>query len=659
MFFWARLVTDFDVFISYPHQDKTMAHAACAKLEAAGIRCWIAPRDVMAGAEWAAAIMDAIDRSRVMVLIFSSSANRSKQIHREVQTAFDKEVPVVPFRIEDVAPEKSLAYYIRPVHWLDALTPPLEKHLGHLVETVNALLQYNADKDDLDVEKLSRGRVRKLDRDPPSAGDTVEETLSILRRLKDKYEQRHGVWISDSALLTAAKLSHRYNGDRLSPEKAVDLIHGAADRLRLQLDSKPEALDAIDREIVRLEIEQQALKGEYHPSSTEYLTVLEKNLSSLKKRSADLNVRWELEKGKFAEAHRLKTDLDHLRAELASAQRRGEYERAGELAYARIPELEKRLKGAMFAEVVTAHTVAEVVSRWIGAPLDWVLAQAGLEGSEGDKERLLRLEERLGKRVIGQAEAVKTVSAVVRRARAGLQDPDRPIASFIFLGPTGVGKTELTKALAEVMFEDEAALVHYEEGCTLMEAVRGRPHQVVVFDGIDKTNSDVVKMLLQLLEHGRLIGEQGHIVDFRNTAIVMTSNRLGSEFCLQEGEDANVARDHVMSVVRKTLLPELLDRVDEIIVFNRLGRYQMMKIVDIQIAKLAKRFENRRIKIELERSAREWLADKGWEPAYGARTLKRLMEKAVRDPLADRMLLGGIKDGDKVVISAGENGLVF
>jgi ATP-dependent Clp protease ATP-binding subunit ClpB len=513
---------------------------------------------------------------------------------------------------------------------------------------------------------------------------SVEDTISILRGLKDKYEQHHGVRITDSALVAAATLSHRYITDRYLPDKAIDLIDEAAARLKMQVDSKPEELDSIDREIVRLKIEQEALRKESDPGSKERLKRLEKELVALEKRSADLTARWKAEKDKLSDAQKLKTELDHLRVELANAQRKGEYQRAGELAYGRIPEIEKKLKnieaaegkGAMVEEAVTADHVAQVVSRWTGVPVERML--------EGEKEKLLRMEEQLGKRVIGQAEAVKAVSTAVRRARAGLQDPHRPIGSFMFLGPTGVGKTELTKALAEYLFDDENALIRidmseymekhsvarligappgyvgYEEGGTLTEAVRRRPYQVVLFDEIEKAHPDVFNVLLQVLDDGRLTDGQGHTVDFRNTLIVMTSN-LGSEYLANqpEGQDSDAVRDQVMAVVRANFRPEFLNRVDEIILFHRLKRSDMTKIVDIQMARLAKLLEDRKITIVLEPSARDWLAEKGYDPAYGARPLKRVIQKSVQDPLSELILSGRIKDGEKLVISAGKQGLTF
>ena len=512
----------------------------------------------------------------------------------------------------------------------------------------------------------------------------VEDTISILRGLKDKYEQHHGVRIADSAIVSAATLSHRYITDRFLPDKAIDLIDEAAARLKMQVDSKPEELDSIDREIVRLKIEQEALKKESDPGSKDRLKRLEAELKELEKRSADLTSRWKAEKEKLSDAQKLKTELDQLRAELANAQRKGEFQRAGELAYGRIPELEKKLKaietdeakGAMVEETVTADHVAQVVSRWTGVPVDRML--------EGEKEKLLRMEDELAKRVIGQQEAVRAVSTAVRRARAGLQDPHRPIGSFMFLGPTGVGKTELTKALAEYLFDDENALIRidmseymekhavarligappgyvgYEEGGALTEAVRRRPYQVVLFDEIEKAHPDVFNVLLQVLDDGRLTDGQGHTVDFRNTLIVMTSN-LGSDFLVNqpEGQDSDAVKDQVMAVVRAAFRPEFLNRVDEIILFHRLKKAEMGRIVDIQISRLQKLLDDRKITIKLDASARDWLAEKGWDPAYGARPLKRVIQKSVQDPLAEMILAGKIKDGEKVNVSGDKLGLTF
>src|SRR5450631_1554495 len=515
---------------------------------------------------------------------------------------------------------------------------------------------------------------------------TVEDTVSILRGLKDKYEQHHGVRITDSALVAAAILSHRCITDRFLPDKAIDLIDEAGARLKMQVDSKPEELDSIDREIVRLKIEQEALKKESDPGSKDRLKRLEGELKELEKKSADITGRWKAEKEKLSDAQKLKTELDQLRAELANAQRRGEYQRAGELAYGRIPELEKKLKategseasgkGAMMEETVTADHVAGVVSRWTGVPVDRML--------EGEKDKLLRMEGELAKRVIGQKEAVQAVSTAVRRARAGLQDPHRPIGSFMFLGPTGVGKTELTKALAAYLFDDENALIRidmseymekhsvarligappgyvgYDEGGALTEAVRRRPYQVVLFDEIEKAHPDVFNVLLQVLDDGRLTDGQGRTVDFRNTLIIMTSN-LGSEYLVNqpEGEDTSAVRDQVMSVVRAAFRPEFLNRIDEIILFHRIKKSEMTRIVDIQMTRLQKLLDDRKIAITLDAGAREWLAEKGWDPAYGARPLKRVIQKWVQDPLAEMILAGSIKDGEKVSVSAGKQGLTF
>jgi ATP-dependent Clp protease ATP-binding subunit ClpB len=513
---------------------------------------------------------------------------------------------------------------------------------------------------------------------------TVEDTVSILRGLKDKYEQHHGVRITDSALVSAATLSNRYITDRFLPDKAIDLVDEAAARLKMQVDSKPEELDSIDREVVRLKIEQEALKKESDAGSKDRLKNLDKELAQLEQRSAELTSQWKAEKDKLSDAQKIKTELDQLRNELASAQRKGEYQRAGELAYGRIPELEKKLatveskqaSGASMEEAVTANHIAQVVSRWTGVPVDRML--------EGEKEKLLHMEDQIGKRVVGQNEAVRSVSTAVRRARAGLQDPHRPIGSFMFLGPTGVGKTELTKALAEFLFDDESALVRidmseymekhsvarligappgyvgYEEGGALTEAVRRRPYQVILFDEIEKAHPDVFNILLQVLDDGRLTDGQGRTVDFRNTLIIMTSN-LGSQFLVDqaEGEDTDQVRDQVMAVVRASFRPEFLNRIDEIILFHRLQRSEMGHIVDIQIGRLQKLLDERKITITLDAAAREWLADKGYEPAYGARPLKRVIQKSLQDPLAELILSGKVKDGDTVAVSATKFGITF
>jgi ATP-dependent Clp protease ATP-binding subunit ClpB len=513
---------------------------------------------------------------------------------------------------------------------------------------------------------------------------TVEDTISILRGLKDKYEQHHGVRITDSALVAAATLSNRYITDRFLPDKAIDLMDEAAARLKMQVDSKPEELDSLDREIIRLKIEQEALKKESDAGSKSRLQTLEKELADLEERSAALTARWSAEKSKLTNAQKLKSELDTLRIELANAQRRGEYQRAGELAYGRIPELEKKLaeieakenSGEMMEEAVTANHIAQVVSRWTGVPVDKML--------EGEKDKLLRMEDSLSKRVVGQAEAVRAVATAVRRSRAGLQDPNRPMGSFMFLGPTGVGKTELTKALAEYLFDDETAMVRldmseymekhsvsrligappgyvgYDEGGALTEAVRRRPYQVVLFDEIEKAHPDVFNVLLQVLDDGRLTDGQGRTVDFRNTLIIMTSN-LGSEFLVNqpEGEDTSAVREQVMGTVRAHFRPEFLNRVDEIILFHRLQKSEMGRIVEIQFGRLQKLLEERKITLTLDAAARDWLAAKGWDPAYGARPLKRVIQRNLQDPLAEMILAGEVADGDRVAISVEGNVLTF
>ncbi|RUV86296.1 ATP-dependent chaperone ClpB [Mesorhizobium sp. M1A.F.Ca.IN.022.07.1.1] len=513
---------------------------------------------------------------------------------------------------------------------------------------------------------------------------TVEDTVSILRGLKEKYEQHHKVRISDSALVSAATLSNRYIADRFLPDKAIDLADEAASRLRMQVDSKPEALDEIDRRIMQLKIEREALKVEKDDASKDRLTKLEKDLADLEEQSTELTAKWQAEKHKLGLAADLKKQLDEMRNELAIAQRKGEFQRAGELAYGKIPELEKKLKEAeaqdgkagMVEEVVTPDHVAHVVSRWTGIPVDKML--------EGQREKLLRMEDEIGKRVVGQGEAVQAVSKAVRRARAGLQDPNRPIGSFMFLGPTGVGKTELTKALAAFLFDDESAMVRidmsefmekhsvarligappgyvgYEEGGALTEAVRRRPYQVVLFDEIEKAHPDVFNVLLQVLDDGRLTDGQGRTVDFRNTLIVMTSN-LGAEYLvnLRDDQDVDAVRDEVMGVVRASFRPEFLNRVDEVILFHRLRREDMDRIVEIQLKRLENLLVDRKITLSLDHDAIEWLAGKGYDPAYGARPLKRVMQKELQDPLAEKILLGEILDGSTVKVTAGSDRLNF
>lgn len=513
---------------------------------------------------------------------------------------------------------------------------------------------------------------------------TVEDTISILRGLKEKYEQHHRVRITDSALVSAATLSNRYITDRFLPDKAIDLVDEASARLRMQVDSKPEELDSIDREIVRLKIEQEALKKESDAGSRERLKRLESELAELEARSAAITATWKAEKDKLGQAAEIKTKLDNARNELAQAQRKGEYQRAGELAYGEIPQLEKALaeieangeQPGMVEEAVTPDHVAQVVSRWTGVPVDKML--------EGEKEKLLHMEQNLASRVVGQAEAVEAVSKAVRRARAGLQDPNRPIGSFMFLGPTGVGKTELTKALASFLFDDETAMVRidmseymekhsvarligappgyvgYEEGGALTEAVRRRPYQVVLFDEVEKAHPDVFNVLLQVLDDGRLTDGQGRTVDFRNVLIIMTSN-LGSEFLVNqpEGQDSDAVRGEVMGVVRHAFRPEFLNRIDDIILFHRLRRSDMGAIVDIQMGRLGKLLVDRKITLDLSPEARDWLAEKGYDPAYGARPLKRVIQKSVQDPLAELLLSGAIRDGETVPVTVGPAGLML
>jgi ATP-dependent Clp protease ATP-binding subunit ClpB len=504
---------------------------------------------------------------------------------------------------------------------------------------------------------------------------TVEDTISILRGLKEKYEAHHGVRITDPAIIAAATLSDRYISDRFLPDKAIDLIDEAASRQRMQVDSKPEELDELDRRIMQLKIEQEALKKESDTASKDRLKKLGAELGEFEEKSAALTQRWKAEKDKVGQAAKLKEDLDTARNALAQAQRKGDYAEAGKLAYGTIPELEKKLaeaetkQGQLVDEAVTANHVAQVVSRWTGVPVDKML--------EGEREKLLKMEEEIARRVVGQKEAVVAVSTAVRRARAGLQDPNRPIGSFMFLGPTGVGKTELTKALAAFLFDDESAMVRidmseymekhsvarligappgyvgYEEGGALTEAVRRRPYQVVLFDEIEKAHPDVFNVLLQVLDDGRLTDGQGRTVDFRNVLIVMTSN-LGSEYLvnLDEEQDTKAVEKEVMAVVRGHFRPEFLNRVDEIILFHRLRREDMGDIVDIQFKRLQRLLDERKITLSLEPKGRQWLADKGYDPHYGARPLKRVIQKWVQDPLAQELLSGAIADGSTVKIGA-------
>ena len=512
---------------------------------------------------------------------------------------------------------------------------------------------------------------------------TVEDTISILRGLKERYELHHGVRITDGAIVAAATLSNRYITDRFLPDKAIDLIDEAASRLRMQVDSKPEEIDELDRRIIQLKIEREALKKESDPASRERLGKLEKELAELEQRSNELTAEWRAEKESLASAAKLKEELDQARIAVERALREGKYEEAGRLQYSTIPELERKLKAAeeagqhrMLEEAVTAEHVAAVVSRWTGIPVDKML--------EGEREKLLAMEENLRKRVVGQEEALVAVANAVRRARAGLQDPNRPIGSFLFLGPTGVGKTELCKALAEFLFDDEAAMIRidmseymekhtvarligappgyvgYEEGGALTEAVRRRPYQVILFDEVEKAHPDVFNVLLQVLDDGRLTDGQGRTVDFRNTLIVLTSNLGGDLLAAQaEGRDSSEVREQVMAIVRAAFRPEFLNRLDEIILFHRLFPEQMGAIVEIQLARLKKLLEDRKITLDIDKSAIAWLARAGYDPVYGARPLKRVIQRELQNPLASMILEGRIKDGDRVRITAGDGGLII
>ena len=510
----------------------------------------------------------------------------------------------------------------------------------------------------------------------------VEDTISILRGLKEKYELPHGVRIADAAIVAAATLSNRYITDRFLPDKAIDLIDEAAARLRMQVDSKPEELDELDRRIIQLKIEQEALKKEHDKASIDRLSRIDSDLEELEGRAKDLSERWKSEKAKIGLGQKLKEEIEKARNELVIAQRRGDYAEAGRIAYGILPDLESKLRdsesavedGVLLNEVVRSEDIAQVVSRWTGVPVDKML--------EGEREKLLQMEEHLSRRVVGQSEAVHAVSTAVRRARAGLQDPQRPIGSFMFLGPTGVGKTELTKALAGFMFDDDAALlrvdmseymekhavarligappgyVGYEEGGALTEAVRRRPYQVILFDEIEKAHPDVFNVLLQVLDDGRLTDGQGRTVDFRNVIIIMTSN-LGADLLVgqREGEDSHALRQQVMQAVKSHFRPEFLNRVDEIILFHRLKRSDMSAIVDIQLSRLERLLEDRKIKIGLDGAAKAWLAEKGYDPTYGARPLKRVIQKNVQDPLAHLLLSGEVQNGQTVTISVEKGGL--
>ncbi|MBS8226303.1 ATP-dependent chaperone ClpB [Vannielia litorea] len=512
---------------------------------------------------------------------------------------------------------------------------------------------------------------------------TVEDTVSILRGIKEKYELHHGVRISDSALVAAAQLSHRYITDRFLPDKAIDLVDEAASRLRMEVDSKPEELDQLDRQILQMQIEAEALKKEDDQASKDRLEKLEKELSDVQEKSAEMTAQWQAERDKLDSARELKEQLDHARAQLEQAKREGNLAKAGELSYGVIPGLEKQLAEAeasesdvMVEEAVRPEQIAEVVERWTGIPTARML--------EGEREKLLRMEDEIGKRVIGQRQAVRAVSNAVRRARAGLNDEARPLGSFLFLGPTGVGKTELTKALAEFLFDDDSAMVRidmsefmekhavarligappgyvgYDEGGVLTEAVRRRPYQVVLFDEVEKAHPDVFNVLLQVLDDGVLTDGQGRTVDFKQTLIVLTSN-LGAQALSQlpEGSDAGEAKRDVMDAVRAHFRPEFLNRLDETIIFDRLSRDDMDGIVDIQLAHLRRRLGARGISIELDEGAHKWLADEGYDPVFGARPLKRVIQRALQNELAEMLLAGDVADGDTVTVSAGTEGLII
>ncbi len=512
---------------------------------------------------------------------------------------------------------------------------------------------------------------------------TVEDTISILRGLKEKYELHHGVRITDGAIVAASTLSNRYITDRFLPDKAIDLMDEAASRIRMEVESKPEAIENLDRRIIQLKIEREALKRETDDASVDRLDTLEGELVNLEEQSAELTTRWKGEKDKINAEARLKEQLDAARLELEQAQRSGDLAKAGELSYGTIPGLQRQLdeaagatKGAMLREEVTADDIAGVVSRWTGIPVERML--------QGERDKLLAMEATIGKRVIGQAHAVKAVSTAVRRARAGLQDPNRPLGSFLFLGPTGVGKTELTKALADFLFDDPSAMVRidmsefmekhavarligappgyvgYEEGGVLTEAVRRRPYQVILFDEVEKAHGDVFNVLLQVLDDGRLTDGQGRTVDFSNTLIILTSN-LGSQYLanMAEGDDVSSVEPQVMEIVRSHFRPEFLNRLDEVILFHRLGQSHMAPIVDIQVSRVDKLLADRKIVLDLTDAARAWLGRVGYDPVYGARPLKRAVQRYLQDPLADMILRGEVKDGSTVNVDEGDGKLVL
>jgi len=512
---------------------------------------------------------------------------------------------------------------------------------------------------------------------------TVEDTISILRGIKEKYELHHGVRIADNAIVAAATLSNRYIADRFLPDKAIDLMDEAASRIRMEVESKPEEIEGLDRRIIQLKIEEMALAKETDQASKDRLAVLRDELAQLEQQSSELTTRWQNERDKIASEGKLKEALDAARIELDQAQRGGDYAKAGELTYGRIPELEKQIaeaegnsQNALLREEVTADDIAAVVSRWTGIPVDRMM--------EGEREKLLKMEDTIGRRVIGQRDAVVAVSKAVRRARAGLQDPNRPLGSFLFLGPTGVGKTELTKALAGFLFDDDSALlridmsefmekhsvsrligappgyVGYDEGGVLTEAVRRRPYQVVLFDEVEKAHGDVFNVLLQVLDDGRLTDGQGRVVDFTNTLIILTSN-LGSQYLanLGEGEDVAAVEPQVMEIVRGHFRPEFLNRLDEIILFHRLGQEHMGPIVEIQVGRVQKLLKDRKITLDLTEAAERWLGRVGYDPVYGARPLKRAVQRYLQDPLAEKLLGGAIPDGATLHIDEGDGALTI
>jgi ATP-dependent Clp protease ATP-binding subunit ClpB len=510
---------------------------------------------------------------------------------------------------------------------------------------------------------------------------TVEDTISILRGLKEKYELHHGVRITDGALVSAATLSHRYIADRFLPDKAIDLMDEAASRLRMEVESKPEDIETLDRRIIQLKIEREALGKESDAASKDRLATLENELANLEQQSSELTQRWQAEKDKISAEAKIKEQLDTARIELEQAQRAGDLAKAGELQYGTIPGLERQLSeaeaaagNAMLREEVTAQDIASVVSRWTGIPVDKML--------EGERDKLLNMEQLIGARVIGQKDAVEAVSKAVRRSRAGLQDPNRPLGSFLFLGPTGVGKTELTKALASFLFDDDNAMVRidmsefmekhsvsrlvgappgyvgYEEGGVLTEAVRRRPYQVVLFDEVEKAHSDVFNILLQVLDDGRLTDGQGRTVDFSNTLIILTSN-LGSQHlaALEDGQDVKEVEPQVMEIVRSHFRPEFLNRLDEVILFHRLGANHMAPIVDIQVQRVQKLLKDCKITLALSEEAKAWLGRVGYDPVYGARPLKRAIQRYLQDPLADLLLRGEVPDGATVKVEEGDGAL--